>query len=561
MGFVFAGQGSQRAGMGAGLHAASPVFAAVFDRACALLESELGVPVADVVLGRADAGRADETVFAQAGLFAVQAGLVALLAACGVRPDAVAGHSVGEVAAAHAAGVLSLEDACRLVAARARLMQALPAGGAMAMIAAAEDEVAAALAEGVSVAAVNGPASVVISGDAGAVGRVAGSFAGRGVRVRPLRVSRAFHSAHMDPVLAGLGAVAGGLEFRAPRIAWAGALTGELVTDPEPGYWVRQAREPVRYADAVATLAAQGVTVFLEIGPDGTLSALGAGVSDDAAFIAVQRPDAAGSDALVGALARAYVHGVPVDWTAVLPAGQRTDLPTYAFQRQRYWPRPAVAAGRDGTETAAEARFWAAVEDGDFQALAQTLAIDSAQPLDEALPALAAWRRREQDRSVAAAWRYTAGWTPVPDPDPAALGGTWLLITAPDPTTNLVAWAVQAMTARGARLVTLQAGEPDRAVLAARIAGALDGAEDVRGVVSLLAVVGGLVETLALVQALGDASVAAPVWVLTRGAVCTGPGDELVSPVQGQVWGLGRVAALEHPDRWGGLIDLPGVAG
>ena len=189
VGFVFAGQGAQRAGMGADLYAASPVFAAELDRAGALLEGLLGIPVRDVVLGRADTERADETMFAQAGLFAMQAGLVALLVACGVRPDAVAGHSVGEVAAAYTAGVLSLEDACALVAARARLMQALPAGGAMTAIAASEAEVAAALRDGapvadVSIAAVNGPSAVVISGDADAVARVAESFAARGRRVR-----------------------------------------------------------------------------------------------------------------------------------------------------------------------------------------------------------------------------------------------------------------------------------------------------------------------------------------------------------------------------------------
>jgi acyl transferase domain-containing protein len=237
VGFVFAGQGSQRAGMAAQLHAASPVFASAFDQACALLEAELGVPVADVALGRGRQDQADQTLFAQTGLFAVEAGLVALLASCGVRPDAVAGHSVGEVGAAYAAGVLSLQDACKLVAARARLMQALPQGGAMIAVAVTEAEMTQALLgqDRVSIAAVNGPSSVVISGDADAAQQVAEDFRARGKRVKQLRVSHAFHSARMDPVLAELGEVAATLEFGAPTVPWACAVTGDVVEACEPG--------------------------------------------------------------------------------------------------------------------------------------------------------------------------------------------------------------------------------------------------------------------------------------------------------------------------------------
>jgi acyl transferase domain-containing protein/NADPH:quinone reductase-like Zn-dependent oxidoreductase/acyl carrier protein len=353
VGFVFTGQGAQRAGMGAGLYAASAVFAAEFDRVCGLLEGRLGLPVADVVLGRDGRdldGRADQTVFAQAGLFAIEVGLVAMLAAAGIRPDAVAGHSVGEIAAAYAAGVVSLEDACALVAARGQLMQDLPPGGAMVAVGAGEAEVTAALdgTGGVSVAAVNGPSSVVISGDAAAVEAVAEEFRVRGVRVKPLSVSHAFHSHRMDPVLAGLGQVAAGIQFAVPRVPWACGLTGELLAACEPGYWVRQARESVRFADAVTTLAAQGVSVFMELGPDGTLSAMGPAALDEesaAVFVPLLRAGRDAPESVLSALAEMHVRGAGVDWAVVLGGGRPVELPTYAFQRQRYWPTPARSAG------------------------------------------------------------------------------------------------------------------------------------------------------------------------------------------------------------------------
>jgi acyl transferase domain-containing protein/acyl carrier protein len=587
LGFVFAGQGSQRAGMGADLHAASPVFAAAFDEACGLLEGLLGLPIADVVLGRGLGERADETVFAQAGLFAVQAGLVALLGACGVKPDAVAGHSVGEVAAAYAAGVLSLGDACRLVAARARLMQALPAGGAMTAIAAPEAEVAAVLAAvaggeardgaggdaaraGVSVAAVNGPASVVISGDADAVRQVAEVFAGRGVRVRALHVSHAFHSHRMDPVLAELGQAAQGLEYRRPGIAWAGALTGELVAEPDWSYWVRQVREPVRYADAVTTLARLGVTVFVEIGPDGTLSALGAGAVPEAEFIPAQLPGQDSERALVAALARTHVHGGRVAWPAILAPGRRVDLPTYAFQQQRYWPeapaRPAEATAAGGT-SGDEQLFWTAVEDRDLTALGKALRLNgplrSDMSLGAALSLLSSWRRRDQENAAIQGWRYRVSWKSAADPV-AELTGTWLVVapaTVAEPDR-----LIQALARHGARVLVLRTEQTRRAELAVRLREILPG--DLAGVVSLLAledqpspgypgVSTGTAATLALVQALGDTGTTARLWVLTQGAVSIGDADPLTSPAQAQAWGLGRSAALEQPARWGGLVDLP----
>ncbi len=533
--FLFTGQGAQVLGMGQALHAEWPVFREAFDQCVELFDRELDQSLRGLMwaeAGDADAVLLDQTAYTQPALFTLEYALWALWRSWGAEPDLVAGHSIGEIVAACVAGVFSLEDAVKLVAARGRLMQALPAGGAMVSIGAPEADVAAAMAPHaalVSIAAVNGPEQVVIAGAEAPVHQIAESFAARGIRTKSLSVSHAFHSPLMDPMLDAFEQVAKTVTYHRPSMGLVSNLNGALITDEvtDPAYWVRHVRQAVRFADGIKALHEAGAEVFLEIGPKPALVGMAATcLPADARsnLIGSLRPQREEPASVLDALGSYWSLGGRVNQSGVFPhGGKRVSLPAYPWQRQRYW-------------------------------------IDFAPD-----------RRKLRAQEPVENWLYDLTWPEVSRPAAAVQRPTRNAFLILADHGGLGRALADALSARGFSCQVCLAPD-DTAARASCVEKALAERNELHGVVYLWGLdaavqasasadeVGAATRlatapVLALLRAMVHESPASRLWVVTRGACAIGAEAD-VAPCQTALWGLGRTAALEHPEMWGGLVDL-----
>ncbi|MBK1786598.1 type I polyketide synthase [Prauserella cavernicola] len=558
--FVFPGQGSQWAGMASSLLESSAVFGEAFDRCAAALAPFVDWDVRGALSDEVSLERVDVV---QPILWAVMLSLAETWRSVGVVPDVVVGHSQGEIAAACVSGVLSLEDGARLVALRSQVIARHLAGdGGMLSLAAGScvaDELVS-RHDNVWIATLNGPESTVLAGELAALEEIHAEAEKRGLRPRRIPVDYASHTPHVEPLRDRLLDLAAPISARPGHVPFYSTVTACRVggTELDASYWYRNLRETVRFEETIEKLIVEGDTAFLEVSPHPVLTPAVHDIArqQEADIVATGtlRRGEGGTDRMLRSLAELWVRGVEPDWDRVFAGtgARRVLLPTYAFQHSRFWPRSS------GEKTGPEqgdpyAEFWRLVERQDLEAIARMLRVEGGAGFGEVVDALAGWRRDSVAGAEMDRLRYRVGWEHLTSGSPAVLPPNWVVVT--DDARERAALAddlAGALRARGAVVETVLADDPDIGERVARYG-------EIDGIVSVLAL-GAAVRpdaeevhrTLRLVR-----TASAPVWCLTQGAVSTDPLDAVSAPAQALIWGLGRVAAQEFPEHWGGLVDLP----